>query len=98
MQRGEDPALLKELLANKEQHGLNAGETVSKMNELIAVLSKVRDVIDMTINDGELAEAVARIEALHRQLVDDPVRRFQVDFQLWLRQQLLGPGGGQDKK
>src|SRR5205823_4168208 len=90
-QRGNDPTLLQELLANKDKHVKNADQMLNELTDLIKVLREVLSVIERMNTDDAALEALIQIEATHREL-DLFLRRYQSDFRAWIIRQIGGGG------
>jgi hypothetical protein len=89
LQQGNDPALIQELLANKDKHIKNAEMSLVEMNELIRQLNLILDVIGPELANDRLIEDIERIEAGHR-LLDQTIRGFQQRWREWLIEQITG--------
>jgi phosphoglycerate-specific signal transduction histidine kinase len=94
-QQGNDPGLLKELLANHPQHVDRCQNTLNDMNDLIRDLNKILDSMRDVVTDDQALEELVRIEAMHRE-IDSLIRAYQAANLRWFYQQLQG--GGKDKK
>jgi len=88
-QQGDDPTLLKELRARKDEHIKNADKTLADMTELVSKLNKILDAMRDVITDDQTVEELVRIEAMHREL-DGWIRRYQAEFRGWIVRQLGG--------
>ncbi|HYV38375.1 MAG TPA: hypothetical protein VE988_22015 [Gemmataceae bacterium] len=88
-QAGNDPALIQELLANKDKHIKNAEMTLVDINELIRELHKIKDFIFAGLTEDRLIEDIERIQAIHND-VDLMLRRFQQEWRIWFINSIKG--------
>jgi hypothetical protein len=89
VQRGNDPALLKALEANKATHIKNCEKTLDGMGQLVRDLQRILDAMRDITTEDEATEELVRIEALQRELTQRVVR-FDLEFRKKLQELLQG--------
>ncbi len=96
MQQGDDPELIRQLLANKDKHIANTEVLLTELTDLIRDLNKVLDAMRGVIADDAPLEFLIRIEAMQREF-DNHLRVFERQFRDSVLQSLL-PDGSDTKK
>jgi hypothetical protein len=88
-QKGDDPAILAPILANKSKHARAAEQTLIEMTDLIAELRKVLDVLKRAVTDDQLLEMAIYLDQGQR-MHDIFIREYAQRFQQYLRALLKG--------
>ena len=96
IQQGDDPDLMRLLMANKDKHIANTTVLLTELTDLIRDLNKVLDAMRGVISDDAPLELLVVIEAMQREL-DNRIRIYEQRFRAHVLESLL-PDGSDGKK